>query len=98
MSLQLCVTKCLEELLASYGYSKYLLNELNERHSQIGVTVDHSNGPSLNSLQGVGVNRGIQRRGLLLRKLLPYEEEVPLWATRALEMVQKGPGQHVASD
>lgn len=43
----------------------------------------------MNSLQGDGVNKGIQSKGLLLRKMLPHEEEVQSWANRALEMYRK---------
>lgn len=76
--------------LASYKSFKYLLwNEVNEHHSQRGVTGAHSSAPSMNTVQGDGENRGIQSRGLLLRKILPRKEEGPSWAGRALELCRK---------
>lgn len=48
----------------------------------LGITLGHSNYPSLNSLEGDKVNKGILSRGVLLRKMLPDKERRHLGPTR----------------
>ena len=42
---------------------------MSERFSQVGVALGHGNNPSMNSLEGEGVNQEILSRGGLLRKV-----------------------------